>query len=79
MGSADDLLTKVHARLGGLGVDIKTFGDGTVEASWARSYDGVWSDSRWFSGPSLAAVLQGILDYEDRADRLDADEEVAAR
>lgn len=72
--ATDDLLRRVHARLGGLGVDIKTFGDGAVEATWVRSYDGVWSDSRWTSGASLAEVLQGILDYEDRADAQDAAE-----
>ena len=39
--TTDDLLTQVHNRLGGLGVDLQTFGDGTVGVRWKRSYDGI--------------------------------------
>jgi hypothetical protein len=72
-GSADALLPKVHARLGGLGVDIQTFGESQdVEVRWRRSYDGVISDERWASAPSLAGALLCILDHEHQADIDDA-------
>lgn len=62
------LLPRVHDRLGGLGVDISTFGDGTVEARWRRDYDGEWSDERFTSGHAITEVLEAILAYEDEAD-----------
>lgn len=73
--TADELLAKVHKRLGGLGVDIRTFGESTViEALWKRSYNGILSDERQTSANSLMCVFLRILDYEDEADRADAEE-----
>lgn len=69
--SVDKLLRSVHKRLGGLGVNLLTFGDGRFEVRWKRSYSGVWSDERVFSSDSLTGTLQGILAHEDRADAED--------
>jgi len=67
--SADELLTQVHERLGGVGVDILTFGgDGTVEVRWRRSYDGVLSDERFASAGTLVDALAQVLAHEDVAD-----------
>jgi len=72
-GSVDALLARVHKRLGGLGVDIRTFGESDqIEVHWKRDYAGVWSDERFLTADSLSAALRGILDHEDRADREDA-------
>jgi hypothetical protein len=72
-GSADVLLAEVHKRLGGLGVDIQTFGEShDVEVRWRRSYDGVISDERFASARSLAGALLCVLDHEHQADIDDA-------
>lgn len=71
----DDLLGKVHRRIGGLGFDIQTFGgqdaSPRIEARWRRDYGGEWSEERQTHGDGFAEVLQAILDYEDEADRVD--------
>lgn len=75
--SADELLVKVHERLG-LGVDIETFSEDkppTVEIHWRRDYDGAWGDLRYANGNSLAEVLQAVLDYEDEADKADSEDD----
>ena len=61
------LLRQVHLRTG-LGVDISTWVDGTVEIRWKRDYDGVWSDERMVIADSLDAALRGVLKAEDEAD-----------
>ncbi len=71
--SADALLARVHERIGGLGVDIRTFGEsGQIEIHWKRDYAGVWSDERFLTADSLSAALRAILDHENQADREDA-------
>jgi hypothetical protein len=71
----DELLAQVHRRLGGLGIDMQTFGEtGTVEIRWKRSYDGVSSDERFTSAESLVDALWQVLDTEAEADQHDADE-----
>ena len=78
-GSADTLLAEVHRRIGGLGVDIITFGEShDVEVRWRRSYDGVLSDERFASARSIAGALLCILDHEHQADIDDALERGAA-
>lgn len=76
---SDKLLARVHQRIGGLGLDIATFGaTGSVEIRWRRDYgeeDCGTSDERYISAPSLALGLQEVLKYEDWADRFDAEEE----
>lgn len=72
LASSQGLLRTVHQRLG-LGVDIQTFVDGTVEVRWKRDYDGEWSDERFTYSDSISAALEAILDYEDEADREDAE------
>ena len=69
VSAPDNLLRKVHVRLG-LGVDIQTFSDGTVEIRWKRDYgEGYgWSDERWATERSLEAALNAVLKYEDAAD-----------
>lgn len=64
----DDMLAQVHDRLGGLGVDMQTFGDGTVEVRWKRSYDDVLSDERFASARSITGALHAILNHEMDAD-----------
>lgn len=77
--TTDELLAHVHERLGGLGVDIQTFGDGTVEVRWKRSYDGIWSDERWAATSSLTAALNHILKHEADADIEDEREAALAQ
>lgn len=75
MTDADDLLRRVHERIGGgLVVDIEAE-PGRVEVKWARNYGEELSDWRWAERDSLTAALQAVLDYEDWADRKDAEEE----
>lgn len=63
-----DLLTRVHEKLG-LGVDIQTWANGTVEVRWKRDYgDEGWSDERFAMADSLEGALQAVLDHEQRAD-----------
>jgi hypothetical protein len=70
---ADDLLRDVHSRLGGVGVDLMTFGaTDQVEARWRRSYDGILSDERFAQAVSIADVLRAILLCEDAADAAEA-------
>ena len=72
---ADELLVRVHARLG-LGVDIQTYSAGTVEVHWRRDYGQKWSETRFFSALTLTGALQGVLDYEDAADAGDGTEDI---
>lgn len=70
--SLDELLTRIHALLGGLGLDIRTFGgDGTVEIRWRRDFGGEWSDERFTTAPTLAVALRQVLEYENESDRRD--------
>lgn len=63
------LLNQVHDRIGGLGLNIQTFGgDGTVEIRWRRDYDGVWSDERFVSARNIDQALRYVIAYEDEAD-----------
>jgi hypothetical protein len=72
VSGADQLLARVHQRLGWLGVDIATFGGSDdVEIRWRRNYNGAWSDERQTSAQSLVAALQAVLDWEDAADEAD--------
>jgi hypothetical protein len=68
-----DLLDRVHVRIGGVGLDISTFGEsGSVEIRWRRDYgDAGLSDERQASGASLTEALLAILEYEDWADAHD--------
>lgn len=72
--SADvsELLQRVHARLGGLGVDITTYGSNSVEIRWRRDYgtEGL-SDERFVITANLMDGLREILTYEDDADATD--------
>lgn len=71
----DYLLQLVHERTG-LGVDITTWVDGTIEVKWKRDYgDEGWSDERFFTAPTIHEALQGVLDHEDAADREDSYQE----
>ena len=73
-----ELLRRVHDRLGGYGVDIRTFGkDHVVEIRWRRNYEDCGgSDERWVGDlRSLEDALQAVLDYEDGADAADAEKE----
>lgn len=64
----NELLGRVHERLG-LGLDIATWVDGTVEVRWKRDYgDDGWSDERFASAQGLAPALQAVLDHEDEGD-----------
>lgn len=71
--TTDELLRRVHQRLGGLGIEIVTYGDGTIEVTWRRDYgeEGL-SDQRWLSASSLHEALLGVLAREDEADERDA-------
>lgn len=71
---ADALLQRVHKRRG-LGIDIQTFSEGTVEVRWKRDYGGNWSAERSASAVSIGEALQAILDCEDESDAIDAWEE----
>jgi hypothetical protein len=65
------LLARVHKRLGGLGVDIQTFGEtGHVEIRWRRDYgDGSGiSDQRCLETDSIGSALRGVLEWEDVED-----------
>lgn len=68
------ILQAVHERIG-LGVDISTFADGTIEVRWRRDYDGEHSDERFLlgGGHDIDDVLRRILDYETEADQADDD------
>lgn len=70
---ADALLRKVHERTG-LGIDIQTFSEGTVEVRWKRDFDGSWSEERSASAVSISEALQAVLEYETEADTIDARE-----
>ena len=61
---ADVMLGKVHERTG-LGIDIQTFSEGTVEVRWKRDFDGSWSEEQSASAVSICEALQAILDHED--------------
>jgi hypothetical protein len=68
------LLERVHDRIGGLGLDITTFGDGSVEVRWMRAYP-EWSDQRYIGPcPTLDQALRAVIAYEDQADADDARE-----
>lgn len=71
--ATDELLAEVHDRLGGVGLDITTFGNHRAEIRWRRSYgaEGL-SDERIVGGASLAEALREVLAYEDWADSEDA-------
>lgn len=71
--TTDVLLRHVHLRLG-LGIDIQTFVDETVEVRWKRDYDGDWSDERFVSRNSIDLALEAILEYEDEADKREREE-----
>jgi len=81
--TADELLVLVHKQIG-LGIDIQTFSEtNTVEISWKRDYgDEGWSDLRPVAiaegENALAKALRQVLEYEDEADRMDAEEEALA-
>lgn len=78
---ADTLLRRVHERLGGLGVDITTFGEADcVEVRWRREYgaDGGLSDERFAQADSLEEALTSVLVYEDAADESERVDECAA-
>lgn len=78
--SIDDLLKRVHARLGGYGLDITTSGVVDCgEVRWHRSYGGVRSDERFISAETLIDALWEVLKYEDEADVRDQAEEGACR
>ncbi len=65
----DALLRQVHERLGGLGIDITTYGGtGEVQVRWHRTIDGEMSDQRDWQADSLSNALQAILTYEDHVD-----------
>ena len=70
-----DGLGLVHRRLGGLGIDIQTFGGAganpRIEVRWRRSYDGVLSDERFASACTLEEAIGRVLDYEEYADASD--------
>lgn len=71
----NDLLKRVHERTG-LGVDIMTWTDGTVEIRWKRDYgEEGWSDERWLQAGSIEAGLQGVIDHEDAADREESNQD----
>lgn len=71
----DDLLRRVHERLGGLGVTVETSvdeetGDFEIEVSWKRYYGPrSFSALRIIEVPTFAAVPQAVLDYEDEQDK----------
>jgi hypothetical protein len=70
----DELLARIHERLGSLGLDISTFGEtGQIEVRWKRDYSGIWSDERFLIADRLSDALRGVLDREDQADREDAE------
>lgn len=76
--NADELLVKVHERLG-LGVDIQTFADGTVEIRWKRAYgDDGWgeSDERLTIAEGEQALSDALKAVLAREDEEDAKEEV---
>lgn len=77
--TADELLVAVHARTGGQGVDIQTFGSATsnqVEIRWRRAYDGgALSDERCVADDTLVYALRAVLATEDAADELDAEDD----
>lgn len=75
-GALSDLLGRVHVRLGGVGVDLTTYGTSDeVEVSWRRDYGHAGlSDRRTATAAGLAGALQAVLDYEEEADKLDAEE-----
>lgn len=64
------LLVTVHERIGGVGLDIQTFGgDHSVEIRWRRDYgDAGLSDERFASAPSLSLALEHVIAHEDAAD-----------
>ncbi len=73
--TADELLAAVHARLGGYGVDIKTFGStGAVEVHWRRLYDRVEPDEQFVGAQTLRDALIEVLKCEDERDAQDAEE-----
>ena len=72
--ASDDLLGRVHDRIGGQGVTITTGGVvDHVEIRWCRDYGPPWhvSDERFVSGVTLTEALLAVLEYEDEADALD--------
>ncbi len=74
MPDVDDLLTRVHRRLGG-GVDIQTFASGEVEVRWRRLFESdELSDERFAQGHSLRGALEAVLAHEDDVDRMAAEE-----
>lgn len=78
MQTMDELLRKVHERLG-LGVDIQTFADGTVEIRWKRAYgDDGWaeSDERLTIAEGEQALSDALKAVLAREDEEDAKEEV---
>lgn len=65
------LLSVVHDRIG-LGVDITTWIDGTVEIRWKRDYgDEGWSDERFAQADSIEGALMAVLEHERLADEAD--------
>ena len=80
MTDEQKLLRQVHRRLGGLGVDIQTFGeDHTVSVRWYRSYDGELSDERMIDGfADITSALEAVLACEDAEDLEAAAEEELA-
>jgi hypothetical protein len=77
----EGLLAQVHERVGGLGLDITTFGSAgpLIEVRWRRAYPGeVWSDERTWAAEGLEGALRGVLAHEDYWDAQDAQEAVLA-
>jgi hypothetical protein len=78
----DSLLSLVHERLGGVGLDIMTFGSGcadsavgptvgSCEVRWRRCYDDGLGDECFVAASSLSEALRWIIAYEDAADAED--------
>ena len=72
----DALLARTHERIGCLGLDITTYGNGDVDIRWRRDYLSVGlSDERVITAaPSLTAALYEVIAREDLADERDATE-----
>ena len=74
--TADELLVKVRERLGPWGsltihLTPPAERGPMIRASWTRDYGDCTSDPRPVDGPTLAELLQAVLDHEDRADAAD--------
>lgn len=83
--ATDRLLETVCKRIGNTEIEITVWDDGSVHVRWNRDYgepspeylaaglEGGESDARDADAPTLTEALRAIIEYEDEADRADAE------